>query len=377
MCSKEVENKRLMSHYTYHCKDEISTKFGDLMEFTTFTCKVCGKRVKNRDGLIVHIGMVHQKVNSVLVAKGYEPVRTRHADKRLEFDFTNPESKLYNEESPEESGDILDKPDILEEKEIEEELLMNAELVESSTQEMDPFQNERDNDSIEVADTNGLDLEEQENEVNHVDTLVKSEEENTPENIIIEMASVVEVMLEETDDNMEVASDDPLNNDVVENIEMDNAKKSTKKVDTCQICTKEVVGHRLLQHYTNHCMQGIKEKFGHLMDLDKLECKLCSTKMKHKSGLTTHMGMVHMKVNDILVERGFEPIQRNPKRIKYTYEVGPNEEKFTEVGPKEEKLTDETEIGPKEEELTDEVEDEPKEEELTDEVEDEPKEEEL
>merc|ERR1719186_2528493 len=166
MCSKEVENKRLMSHYTYHCKDEISTKFGDLMEFTTFTCKVCGKRVKNRDGLVVHIGMVHQKVNSVLVGKGFEPVRTRHADKRLEFDFTKPENKLCNEESPEESGDMLDRPDILEEKEIEEELLMNAELVESSIQEMDHFQNKCENYSIAITDTNVLDLEEKENEVN-------------------------------------------------------------------------------------------------------------------------------------------------------------------------------------------------------------------
>jgi len=237
-----------------------------------------------------------------------------------------------------------------------------------SIQEMDPFLNECGNYSIAITDTNVLDLEEKENEVNPVDTLVKSEEVNTPENMIIEMASVVEVMVEETDDIIAVASDDPLNNDVAENTEMDNAKKSTKKVDTCQICSKEVVGHRLLQHYTNHCMQGIKDKFGHLMDLDKLECKLCWTKMKHKSGLTTHVGMVHMKVNDILVEKGFEPIQRNQKRIKNTYEVGPNEEKLTEAGPNEEKLTDETEVGPKEEELTDEVEDEPKEEKLADET---------
>ena len=151
ICSKQVENNRLMSHYTNHLKSDIVSTFGDLMDLDSFICKVCGKRFRRRSPLLEHMGMVHKKVNSILIEKGLEPVKTRRADDLDQIDVAEPLlkdnlevslgfnvdtgfGKLCSEESTE---DIAKHPEeyVMEGQEIAEELVINEELIESSVQE--------------------------------------------------------------------------------------------------------------------------------------------------------------------------------------------------------------------------------------------------
>merc|ERR1712129_305940 len=78
-------------------------------------------------------------------------------------------------------------------------------------------------------------------------------------------------------------------------------------------------------------MQSIKQKFGHLLDSNSIQCKLCETKMKKKTSLIVHMGMVHMKVNDILVEQGFLPIQKDVRFTKNDDDIHSNENESDKV----------------------------------------------
>jgi len=130
-------------------------------------------------------------------------------------------------------------------------------------------------------------------------------------------------MLEKSNKNAE--NEDPLNNKIIDNIEF-NSDTGSDMLETCQFCQKEVQKKRIVQHYTGHCMQSIKHKFGYLLDFNSIECKLCETKMKKKTSLIVHMGMVHMKVNDILVEQGFLPIQKDVRFTKNDGDIQSNEE---------------------------------------------------
>merc|ERR1719470_524257 len=130
-----------------------------------------------------------------------------------------------------------------------------------------------------------------------------------------------------------------------------NSDMNSKMDENCQICFKEVAKKRILQHYTGHCMQEIKERFGHLLDFIKVECNLCDTKMKKKSSLLVHMGMVHMKVNEILLEKGLVPVHKDVRFLKNSGEKESNIEQdltYEITDPKQEPNDEEENDAPTE-----------------------------
>merc|ERR1719318_79779 len=98
-------------------------------------------------------------------------------------------------------------------------------------------------------------------------------------------------------------------------------------------------------------MQEIKERFGHLLDFIKVECNLCDTKMKKKSSLLVHMGMVHMKVNEILLEKGLVPVHKDVRFLKNSGEKESNIEQdltYEITDPKQEPNDEEENYAPTE-----------------------------
>jgi len=108
--------------------------------------------------------------------------------------------------------------------------------------------------------------------------------------------------------------DDPLISSKAVDIsksDTEGCESSDKKLNTCQLCDKSIVGLSFLwQHYTtSHFTKDIKQSYGSLMDFENLKCKLCDKKMKQRQGLLTHMGAVHHKVNEVLVKYGLTPLE--------------------------------------------------------------------
>ena len=81
-----------------------------------------------------------------------------------------------------------------------------------------------------------------------------------------------------------------------------------KEPYNCEICisqfkTKEL----LLKHYTIiHCLSELEK----LLDVfcEETKCKLCDHNFQEKFSLQMHLGVKHMKTNEILVERGIQPV---------------------------------------------------------------------
>jgi len=122
-------------------------------------------------------------------------------------------------------------------------------------------------------------------------------------------------------------NDDPSNSSKAVGISKSNSEgceSSDKKLNTCQLCDKSIVGLGFLwQHYTtSHFTKDIKQSYGSLMDFENLKCKLCDKKMKQRQGLLTHMGAVHHKVNEVLVKYGLTPLEiKNTKHDRSSLDI--------------------------------------------------------
>ena len=81
LCDKEVEGlSSLWNHYTNsHFHKDIKQSYGHLMDFEEMKCKLCDKQMKQKHGLLMHVGTVHQKVNEVLVVRGLNPLEVKHS----------------------------------------------------------------------------------------------------------------------------------------------------------------------------------------------------------------------------------------------------------------------------------------------------------
>jgi len=81
LCEKEVEGLSfLWNHYTNsHFHKDIKQSYGHLMDFEEMRCKLCDKQMKQKQGLLMHVGTVHQKVNEVLVKYGLNPLEVKNS----------------------------------------------------------------------------------------------------------------------------------------------------------------------------------------------------------------------------------------------------------------------------------------------------------
>jgi len=81
LCDKTIEGLSfLWQHYTNsHFTKDIKQCYGGLMDLEEVRCKLCDKRMKQKQGLIQHIGAVHHKVNEVLVKYGLNPLEVKNS----------------------------------------------------------------------------------------------------------------------------------------------------------------------------------------------------------------------------------------------------------------------------------------------------------
>ena len=92
ICDKNIEGlSSLWQHYSNsHFQKDIKQSFGHLMDFEEIRCKVCAKQMKQKQGLLVHVGTVHLKVNDVLVKYGLKPLDVKESklEKSINLDIS-------------------------------------------------------------------------------------------------------------------------------------------------------------------------------------------------------------------------------------------------------------------------------------------------
>ena len=72
----------------------------------------------------------------------------------------------------------------------------------------------------------------------------------------------------------------------------------------CEVCGKEVgLSSYLPVHVSNHFHEQLKERFHSLAT--NLKCRLCGLEESSSRALYRHLGVQHLKVNEILLEKGF------------------------------------------------------------------------
>ena len=73
----------------------------------------------------------------------------------------------------------------------------------------------------------------------------------------------------------------------------------------CEVCGKEVGSSAYMTiHVTNHFLEQLKERFHKFTN--NLDCKLCKAREGSSKALFRHIGVQHLKVNEILLEKGFK-----------------------------------------------------------------------
>jgi len=72
----------------------------------------------------------------------------------------------------------------------------------------------------------------------------------------------------------------------------------------CEVCGKEVgLSSYLPVHVSNHFHEQLKERFHSFAT--NLKCRLCGFEESSSRALYRHLGVQHLKVNEILLEKGF------------------------------------------------------------------------
>ena len=97
ICQKTFDSSGLLwQHYaSNHFQAELKQNYGQLMDLESLRCLQCHKQMKQRVGLIVHVGTVHMKVNDILSSYGYKTLEVR-------------ESKLEKSQNPSSASEIID-----------------------------------------------------------------------------------------------------------------------------------------------------------------------------------------------------------------------------------------------------------------------------
>merc|ERR1719318_991791 len=92
-------------------------------------------------------------------------------------------------------------------------------------------------------------------------------------------------------------------------VEKQSVKENVKEIDLqCEICSSTFkTESELLKHCTIvHCLSGLERLYVDYVDGNA--CKLCNKDLPSDLSLQMHLGIMHMKTNDILVECGLKPV---------------------------------------------------------------------
>ena len=128
----------------------------------------------------------------------------------------------------------------------------------------------------------------------------------------------------------------------------------------CEVCGKEVGSSAYMPvHVSNHFHEQLKERFHKFTN--HLDCKLCGIGQGSIKALYRHIGVQHLKVNEILLEKGFkilpsaltkkqEEKQEHMKRIKK--EISEDVDQSSDANPNESKGDEEERVTTKNEPRT-------------------------
>ena len=239
-CPKSFESLLMLRyHYCQHFRSILSKRNSNLIDGDK--CLECSKVFPNSGKLLLHIGVQHSKIDSILDAKGIG------GGSRSSSGPSNVRLKQELDKT-EESSNVG--------------LAIN--VVSSNT-----FKSGVDSDLKHTAHvTPGSDVKSGDK-----DLLLKSPEKS----VVSKDAS--------KDKSKELSSEC--------NYELN-----------CQVCNQSMKSLSLLeQHCCRHFMKELQDQFGGL--IDGMKCTICNSIFKQKGSLLLHIGCRHGKINDILKQKGF------------------------------------------------------------------------
>merc|ERR1719244_2240880 len=83
----------------------------------------------------------------------------------------------------------------------------------------------------------------------------------------------------------------------------------------CEICGRELENmSKFSQHMSLHFSKELKDKFSDLLDVEAKTCLICDKIFPAKANLASlylHIGSVHSKVEEIMLEKGLKPLETN------------------------------------------------------------------
>ena len=240
----------LKNHYCGHFLSHIKKKFQS--SYKDLTCLECNKNFPSLQKLLVHLGVVHDKINQVLKMKGFEEL---------------PPNQMPTQNSNKQQ-DIKNVP-----------LIQPTAKSQTSVTPEQPITTPKSAKKVSPAPSAPV-----------TPTPPQPSAKKTTES-----------------DNSEPVTQPPA--------EKKSLDKECNFTQECQVCKQKMASHFLLeQHLCRHFMKEISETYQELQD--DLRCTLCASVFKQKHSLVLHIGCKHGKINEILKSKGFPvlpaPVLNNP-----------------------------------------------------------------
>ena len=247
----------LKSHYCGHFLSIIKKKFQS--SYSDLNCleKNCNKKFPSLQKLLVHIGVIHDKINIILKMKGIEEL---------------PPNQMPTENSKP-SKDVKSEP-----------------LIKPTSKPATPTIKQKQGVTPEQA----------------VATPKPANSNTVPISAPPVPPQTPARKTSEVDSPTSVA-------------QTPSEKKSLDKecnfTQECQVCKQKMASlHLLEQHLCRHFMKEIADTYSHLQD--DLKCTLCASVFKQKHSLVLHIGCKHGKINEVLKSKNFPvlpaPVLNNP-----------------------------------------------------------------
>jgi len=346
LCNEQVDSlEALLYHYCFHFEQELLLKAAFLSEGKT--CIQCKRTFEELDSVfILHFGLFHSKIIDILKEKNignFEISRQNKETENKEVENKELETRNWRLREEVEKVDkipkrtLSDKPHNVRRR-IESTGRRNRMPTVSRRKPVDdPARKLRVANAYDYLLSSGVGTK-----VNRAEDETKIVENNIEKKVETTFAKkeVETVVIDDEDEDMNLvdklmqSTEFLINSDPVRSLEhtlalLDDDRGSITPSPTpslvsntpseviCQICGKDVqIYSRLMPHYHGHLASHVKKKFSDLMVFsdDSFKCKVCGNNSKTEMSLVSHISMTHDKLNEILMERGIEPVVKKHQK---------------------------------------------------------------